>query len=427
MLAALVLAGCGRDAPPPPVYKNVVLVVADALGSRHLPSYGYSRNTAPFVTRLAREGIQLQGYSASSWTRSSMATLLTGLYPQRHRTYGRNDALPPEAPYLPALLTERGVQSVAYVTNGNVGKDFGFDRGYAMFRTYSGQAKPSAALVRRKLGLRIPKLTPPFFLYLHLIDPHDPYFPQRAWDDTPPTSAEYVQPQEILNGSKPATEAHIRAMRNQHDGDIREMDAALEGMVADLAAAGLLEETLFIFTADHGEEFHEHAGVGHGRSLYDEVLAVPFILWNLQPPLRPRISPEPFDQVDFLPTVLAALDLPAPPGIDGVSQWAAIAAGETADERPVFSHLEIDGFRQMAIRSGGFKLVTSAAEPVRLLFNIRRDPGELEPLPADSARGRVLEDRLERTHHDLAARSFTAPQAEVSEETLKQLKALGYI
>jgi arylsulfatase A-like enzyme len=442
LATAAALAGCGRAEPepdplarsgarhdpaaPPVTYSNLVLIVVDTLASRHLPSYGYSRDTAPFLTKLANEGIQFQGYSASSWTRSSMATLLTGLYPQRHRAVGRDHALPPGVPFLPELLSENGIHTAAYVTNGNVGADFGFDRGYEQFIGFVGDFKPPASWVRGKVAKMLPTLRPPFFLYVHLIDPHDPYFPEHAWDDDPPTRADYIQPQAFNKGEKPSPAA-IERMRNQYDGEIREMDRALEVMLADLDRHGLLKETLVGFTADHGEEFDEHGGLAHGRTLYDEVIAVPFILWNLKPPMQPRISTEPFDQVHFLPTVLEALGLPEPPGIDGTSQWSAIAAGGPVGERDVFSHLDLDTNRSIAIQSGDFKLILASSDPAGQLFDRRRDPHELVSLPASAGPGGELAARLRRTHADLASRGYTAPKAEVSDETLKQLKALGYI
>ena len=147
-----------RDQGAPSVtYRNLVLVVADTLASRHLSSYGYPRDSTPFLARLAAEGIQFQGYSASSWTRSSMATLLTGLYPQRHRTVDRNDALPADVPFLSELLAKAGFQTAAFVNNPNIGKAFGFERGYTHFTAYAGTAPP-AFRIRKDVAKLIPDL-----------------------------------------------------------------------------------------------------------------------------------------------------------------------------------------------------------------------------------------------------------------------------
>ena len=167
------LVGCGGAEPdrdplarsatrrdhgaPSATYRNLVLIVADTLGSRHLSSYGYPRETAPFLTQFAGEGIQFQGYSASSWTRPSMATLLTGLYPQRHRTVDRYDALPPDVPFLSEQLAKAGFQTAAFVNNPNIGRVFLFERGYTHFTAYAG-ISPPASRIRKDVAKLLPDL-----------------------------------------------------------------------------------------------------------------------------------------------------------------------------------------------------------------------------------------------------------------------------
>ncbi len=440
--AGVALFGCGRPEPegdlrsrqstsrertePSTTYRNLVLVVADTLTSRHLASYGYSRDTAPYLTQLAGEGVQFQGYSASSWTRSSMATLLTGLYPQRHNTVDRNDALPPDVPFLPDLLQKAGFQTAAFINNPNIGRAFGFERGYSHFLAYGGAA-PRARRLRADVAQLLPDLHSRFFLYVHLLDPHEPYSPHRAWDDDPPTAAEYVSPQKIMEGSTPSTPENVARMRNQYDGEIHEMDQAIQGMVEDLDRFGLLEETLVVVTADHGEEFTEHNGLTHGNTLYGEVLEVPFLLGNLKPPMRPRKSAEPFDQVDFLPTVLDALNLPPETVSDGASHWPAISAGEPLEARDLFSHLDLDGKRFLAVQSEGLKLILTPSGSNGQLFDLRRDPKELAPLPVASSEGNRLQQRLRKANRSLGARRFRSAASHTDEETLNQLRALGYI
>lgn len=442
LAASLAVVGCGgkkresdalgsadtrRDSVQLPAYKNLVLVVADALSSRHLPSYGYSRDTAPFLTRLAREGIQLQGYSASSWTRSSIATLLTGVYPQRHRAVDRDDGLPPDVPFLPEQLSRSGVQTVAYVTNGNVGKDFGFDRGYSKFVGYSGSMKPRASWVRHEVAKLLPSLNAPFFLYVHLVDPHDPYGPRQAWDNDPPSPAQYEWPEPILDGRKPPTAQSISRLRNQYDGEIREMDWGLQGMVADLKRSGLLQDTLFVFTGDHGEEFEEHLGLTHGRTLYGEVVEVPFILWNLKPPMRPRSSAEPFDQIDFVPTMREALGLSRGSDLDGVSRWPDLVEGRSSGSRDLLFHLDLDGRRFLAIQSGRSKFIMAMSRASGLLFDLGRDPAERLPLAIPSPAQGALEARLRKANQRLVERCFRAVESKAGDETQKQLRALGYL
>ena len=115
-------AGLFSCSPAPPTYQNLVLIVVDTLRSDHLSSYGYPRRTSPFIDQLASQGIQLQGYSVSSWTKPSIATLLTGLYPQRHQAIGRRDVHAVDLPYLPEILQGSGRRTVAFISNLNAGR-----------------------------------------------------------------------------------------------------------------------------------------------------------------------------------------------------------------------------------------------------------------------------------------------------------------
>jgi arylsulfatase A-like enzyme len=315
---------------------------------------------------------------------------------------------------------------VAYITNPNVGKPFGFDRGYAQFMG-NGGGIPPASKVRNEVAKLLPQLQSRFYLYLHLIDPHDPYTPQRAWDNDPPSPEEYVQPQEIRKSGKPPSAEQLARMRNQYDGEIHEMDRAIEGMFDDLESLGLLNDTLVVFTSDHGEEFYEHQDLTHGSTLYDEVLLVPFLLGNLKPPMQRRSSTEIFHQVDFLPTVLEALGLPVPAEVDGVSQWPAIANGEPLDVWDLFSHLDLDKKQFFAIQAGRHKLILSGSDSRAQFFDLSLDPQERTPLPPTSPEAAALVRRLRSVDRSLAAKSYQSREAKTDADTLATLKALGYI
>ncbi|HEX2224774.1 MAG TPA: sulfatase-like hydrolase/transferase, partial [Thermoanaerobaculia bacterium] len=170
--AALFLTGCGGRAPR---FDNLVVVMVDTLRSDHLPSYGYERDTAPYLTRLADEGIQLQGYAVTSWTKPSVASLLTGLHPQRHQAISRSDRLPPEAPYLPEILAGEGMRTAAYIGNLNAGRKWGFDRGFHSFDQANGARKMDGSRVTTRALDLARGLQPPYFLFVHYVDPHDPY------------------------------------------------------------------------------------------------------------------------------------------------------------------------------------------------------------------------------------------------------------
>ena len=283
LVSTAIAAGCAR----PEIcreahvasFTNVIVVMIDTLRSDYLSSYGSDRGSGATLSHLAAEGIQLQGYSVSSWTRPSVATFLTGLYPQRHQVLDRTDALGATTPYLPEILQAAGIQTAAMVTNGNVSGLFGFSRGFDLFRLEIGAGKPSTDRTIPWALELAEDLQPPFFYYIHLMDPHTPYLPDRIPERPNLTYRDYLQPQQLLAGEVDFNDENVQLLREQYLEEIREMDSELDKFLVGLERLGLLENTLLIITSDHGEEFNEHGGLAHGVTLFEEVLRVPMLLW----------------------------------------------------------------------------------------------------------------------------------------------------
>ena len=426
LVHATVLFAAGACAAPqkPPVYRNLIVVMVDTLRSDHLPSYGYERNTAPFLTALADEGIQLQGYATSSWTKESVASLLTGLAPQRHQAISRSDHLPPELPYLPELLRGAGFVTACFIGNLNVGRKWGFDRGFTHYAQTRPAGKARAAEVNAA-ALRLQEhLSPPFFLYLHYVDPHDPYRPSRTFTGR---GRPYVQPRRLLERGA-IGEEDLRRLVDQYDGEIRELDRALEELFAALEREELLADTLVVVTSDHGEEFGEHGGLTHGRTLFEEVLRVPLLLWSRSglPAFR---SQRLFSHLDVLPTLLEALGQQVPASLEGESQWRRLLADDEVRRPPaLFSHLDLDRRAALAVLDSEAKLVHRPVPNLgTLLFDLSTDPDEQAPLPVSSGEARNLLGLLVRHHNregELAAQRRTGT---VDGELRRALAALGYL
>ncbi len=428
--ASVVMAGCPsrttiEERATVRDFENLVVIMIDTLRSDHLPSYGYHRPTAPYLSQVAEEGIQLQGYAVSSWTRSSIATMLTGLYPQRHRAIGRNDRLPAAVPYLPEMLAAYGFHNLAFVTNGNVSAQFGFDRGYAGFEERMSSGKPEAQLVAEQVLARAGELEAPYYLHVHLIDPHDPYVPKQPWERPDAKRTDYVQPTTILRGERQLDADSVGWMIDQYDAEILEMDGAIRHLMEGLEAAGALDSTLVVVTSDHGEEFGEHGGVAHGSSLYEEVIRVPYLLWGKG--LTSYRSSAAFHQVDFLPTAFEALGLPTPKGLDGVSQWAALKDPGYAGGGERLFHLGLDNFQALALLSPPAKVVQRAKEPQSLAFDLEQDPHEKAVNGLDAKRESELREQMVRLDRKLKKRAYEGETAEATGDVRAQLEALGYL
>ncbi len=329
VLLGIAFSGCSH---PPDLRPNVVIVLVDTLRSDHLSVAGYGAETSPFLDKLAEQGVFFERFfSHSAATRPSVATLLTSRFISGHgiATHGR-DGLARELDYLPALLNDTGYRTLAFVTNPQVHEKLGFARGFDHFESlFASDLNPARvkpgdlvklpaaevfAVVERDLERHA---TAPFFAYIHLLDPHGPYRP-------PPGVAErFVDPTyhgEITGAiadfrkavhfrSHPADLEHFKAL---YDAEIAATDQALAGFFDWIEKTGLLETTHLIITADHGEEFLEHGGTGHGRKLYDENIRVPLLWVGPGVPQGRRID-ELAGLIDIVPTLADLLDLPLSP------------------------------------------------------------------------------------------------------------------
>ncbi|MEM9293228.1 MAG: sulfatase [Acidobacteriota bacterium] len=418
-----------------PKIDNLVVILIDTLRSDHLPSYGYHRNTAPFLGQLADQGIQLQGYSVSSWTKPSIATMFTAVAPQRHQAISRSDTLPDNVPYLPQLLSEQGFSTATFIGNRNAGRKFGFARGFDTYLQSKHTSKVDGARVTDAALTVTPALSDSsrYFLYVHYVDPHDPYRPPQPWfEEGGEREWEYIQPGRIAKGLQQPSPRNLRRMVDQYDGEILDVDQQIQRLLQSMDQQGLLESTLVVITSDHGEEFLEHGELTHGNGLYEEVLQVPFILWMKGNKLPSYQTPERFLQIDFLPTVLEALEISVPSiegngAIDGESRWQSILEQQPESYGAAYFHLDLDGAGALASLEGDTKLIHSLEKPHDRLFDLAEDPGELRPTTA--LIGKSLEKRraLISHHNRMGILANQRSVETLDDETRRSLIALGYL
>ncbi|MEM9861061.1 MAG: sulfatase [Myxococcota bacterium] len=272
--------------------RNVLMILIDTLRADKLRPYApESRVTTPALMRFV-EGATVfeRGHSQENWTKPSVATLLTGLMPWQHRATQHASTLPRSLDLLPERLKNAGFTTASFICNGFVSDRFGFDQGWDRYRNYIREGRRTrsefvAADVLEWLDERDEEK--PFFLYVHTIDPHVPYRPPRdvlaAYGDP-----DYRGP---VNFSRDATllehiklgQLRLNARDRDHlealyDGEISYHDQHFGAILDGLEARGLDDETLVVITSDHGEEFWDHGSVGHGHSVYEELLHVPFFV-----------------------------------------------------------------------------------------------------------------------------------------------------
>lgn len=428
LLAASGLAGC---APPPP--RDVILIVVDTLRADHLGVYGYPRPTSPHLDEWSESGLVFEtAFATSPWTLPTFASVLTGDFPAFHRAGMRangakrpRSALAASLPTLPEKLRGLGYATAAFVGNPWLRPEFGLDRGFAAF-DYERRRRADGAVERTLSWLR-GRPPGPFFVFLHLFDPHLPYDAPAAFHGRFGAACRDCHPAPRLHDLRarapslsPAERAHVAAL---YDEEVAFVDEQLGRFFQELGELGLWQGSLVLLTADHGEELFDHGGFEHGHSLFQELLRVPLVVWG--PGVRRGREAGVVSLVDIAPTVLEAAGAAADRDRPGASLWPWLRRRAAARERMLFAGTMLYGGEQHAVIEWPYKLAV-AVSGRRRLFDLTADPGEVIDL---SPRRPQLTERLAgalAAHLAAGRAQGEARPAEVEEETLRELRALGY-
>jgi arylsulfatase A-like enzyme len=417
-----------------PSRPNVILYLIDALRADHLGTYGYARPTSPVIDALAARGVTFErAYAQDSRTLGSVPALLTGLYVPAHGVANFGQKIRPEVTTLAEAMRDAGYATASFVTNRNAGRLPGLDRGFETFHdVVDAEHAPSArrTLPEKELFGWLDRAQRPFFAYVHTAEPHQPYDPPPPYDTLfdpdyrGPTTGKYEGPGGYGSARDPADIAHVAAL---YDGEIRFADDGVARLLRGLEHRGLLDDTVLILTADHGEELFERGDWHHGHSLFEELIRVPLIFAGPGIPVGPRIA-LPVQLIDVAPTILDLAHARVLPSLEGESLVPLLEGKEIARlaGRPAYStSTQIEG--QMAVIQGRWKLITSPGGNLQL-YDLARDPGERNNLIGEE-RQRVVRltgfvrKWLER-YRTLPA---NLPPRLLSPDDAAQLRALGYI
>jgi arylsulfatase A-like enzyme/uncharacterized membrane protein YbhN (UPF0104 family) len=430
---------------------NVVLVIADTLRADHLGSYGDTRGLTPNLDAMADEGTVWQAFGQSSWTKPSVATILTSLYAASHGAMSKPAILPDVVTIADALQSE-GYATSGFVSNINLAPSFNFQQGFDEYTYYApdylfGAEESSSKLViysiLRVVNFKMQKSQwveqyyqdsrtvnadalewlsrhkdDRFFTLIHYMDPHDPYFVH-------PYQGRGIARVDNQNPDPDqATE-----MLELYAGEIQYMDESFGALRDQLREHGIYDNTLIVFTADHGEEFQEHGGWWHGTTLYEEQVAVPLIAKFPAGSLVPARPGGVGRLLDVAPTILAAS------GIEIPAEWqGADLALPIPSNRVAFAEEDHEGNIITAVRNARLKLIrANPGNPRGLpeveLFDLQKDPGEQLDIAADR---RIEVEDLDREIVAIttgAAEEAVANEGEVQmdDATRDRLRALGYI
>ncbi len=451
--------------------KSLLLVTVDCLRADHTGFMGYPQPTTPFLDQLAAESMVFpKAITAGAPTYYSFPGILASRFPL---ALGREVVgIAPGEPTLATALQQAGYRTAAYVAaNPYLSSRFGYAQGFEVFHDFLSEQLPyarEAPRARTRLNRQIAELAhkvsllgrlyddlyfqycqrialprnetwnslrrfpaanvladhacgwlkslddEPFFLWLHFMDPHAPYYPPAealkamGKERASPTRGRYLNA--TWNGDPGAR--RLRKSRDEivvlHDAGIRWVDNQLARLVESLRSSSRWNSCMFVFTADHGEEFLDHGGRFHPPSCaYQEILQVPLLV-RVPGAEKKALSESPFSLVHLAPTILEALGMDAPEEFEGRDYWSEVQSGEGWDlavsesigrcTNPMDAQKRL-GARVLVVQDRKFKLVLGFDNQQEDLFDLQRDPHELEPVPIGaerSARGRLLRAAL---HH----------------------------
>ncbi|HEV2845196.1 MAG TPA: sulfatase, partial [Thermoanaerobaculia bacterium] len=344
---------------------NVLFILVDTLRYDHLTPYGYKRATSPEIARvLAGKGAVVEeAYSQAPWTLPSVVSYMTSRYPGEllsddPAAYG----IPEGVPTLAAAMKALGYQTGGFVANKVIHTGNGFARGFDTFysppsETDAVDQPDAAALNSRALPWLEAHRNDPFFLYVHYLDPHDPYDNPDVVEGRSPfypgykgrISGRHVQGvyAGVIPLDNPVDDTeHLKAL---YDSEIRYVDRFI-GRLIDSIPPHVLENTLIVLTADHGEEFREHGGWKHGFTLYEDQIHVPLLArWDGRIPAGSRLKGT-VRLLDLLPTLVQAAGGKADASWEGIDLLPALAGKAALPRLPAFAqHMMIGPLRSAAV------------------------------------------------------------------------------
>ncbi len=418
---------------------NVLCIVVDTLRADHLGAYGYTRPTTPTLDALGARSLVVPLIAQSSWTKPSIASLFTSLLPCQHGATEETtrNRLADSQVTLAELLAQAGYFTAGYSENPHIGSFTGFDQGFGQFQTLSHFDGNEGWLLERArdfLG-RAAKRDAPFFLYVHLLDPHGPYEPnderRNEFVGELETADEWVRAGrvgQLVTGTElqaELTPGDVDYLRALYDAELRQTDDAVAEILALLDEHELDARTVVLVTSDHGEEFLEHGTLKHGYQLFEETTRVPLILHVPGAGAR-RAMDAVVGHMDIAPTLLDLLGLPVPESFRGQS-FAGLLRGEPFPERSIVSETSWRGIGLASLRRGRWKLIADRQAGTHWLFDMVADPAERDDRSAaEPALLAELQSELDAALASGASAALGDTTGTGDPETEKALEALGY-
>jgi arylsulfatase A-like enzyme/cytochrome c-type biogenesis protein CcmH/NrfG len=396
---------------------NLLLITVDTLRPDHIGCYGYGTAQTPNIDSLAKDGIRFdQAYTPVPITLPSHTVMLTGTYPMvsgMHDFSGNN--LNPAQPTLATVLRAQGYDTGAVIAAAVLDRRFGLNRGFDFYYDHFDfsrlaetnldlMERPANQVIDETLKWLVKPRKKPFFLWVHLYDPHYPYKPPAPFDE--------------------------KYKSNLYDGEIAFADSQLGRLLSYLKQHALYDQTLIAFSGDHGEGLGEHGEKTHGFFIYNSTLHVPLLIKTARSARLPSNSrSDQVSLVDLMPTLLGLLKVPVPPKVQGKNLASSLLRGNDIEGSPLYgeTYLPRIHFNWSELRGLNTRSYHFIDGPKPELYDTTKDPHEMTNLYADKkAVSSELRAQLTGVIMRYSAEHELAQKTTLDPELAQRLQALGY-
>jgi arylsulfatase A-like enzyme len=449
---------------------NIILISLDALRPDHLSCYGYDLETSPNLDRVASEGVLFEwAYAQSPGSTGSHASMLTGLYPLTHGAYNNSFVLQDTVTTLAEIYKKEGYATAAFIDNFFISARFGFDQGFDCFvdqgmaqvlesapvsvmrrglvfvqviqRILTGPGEPNEYSITDALSWISSNHNRNFFLFLHIMDAHEPYAPpdrlKRIFYREPLSSySELIDDDaDLRRRAKNLSAGEVEQLIALYDGEIAFLDEKIGRLFDQLDELGIDDNTVVVITADHGEMLYEKDKVlGHGF-LYHLCLRVPLIFWYPEVlPEGKRIT-EVVEMIDLTKTLFDLTGVEYDPAWgpeQAESMWPELIQGNRSSDGLAYSFEGVTEVEGYALTTRQWELRWHGNNP-RELYHIATDPGESmdlahhHPELVDELSRKLIAMVSQTREETLVLKSEKRDLNDFDKETEERLRSLGYI
>ena len=415
------------DTAAKPAFHNVILITVDTTRADRMGFLGSKRGLTPNLDALAKDGtVFARAYSQAPLTPASHASILTGTFPQYHQVLTFLIPLSETLPWMPEILHQHGYATAAFVGSMALEPHTsvpGFDRGFdtygagygwqdftpdARYKTVEHRA---GVVVKDALAWLDKHQSGPFFLWVHLYDPHKPYEPPEPYK--------------------------TRYAKQPYDGEIAYADSQLGKLFRQLKVSGLYDDTLIAMTADHGESLGAHGEDEHGIFVYDETIHVPLVIKMPGKKDAGKRIDNRVELVDIMPTILGSANIAVPDKVQGQSLLGFLAPGTPegdaaahawqdrgAYSRADYGHITFAWSALQSLRAGKYLFIQA---PRRELYEDAVDTGAKDNLaPTSPAVADALASKLQ-DFQKLTTNTGETPKAKLDAKNAAKLAVLGYM